>query len=557
MVLFQLKIVDLFRWLFIFMNVDYQQLRAILTIKLMMDNRRQSISYRRKEGKETNNSFLYAVIIYMVFGLFMGLAILYKIPSLMLSMTLFFAYIMVMISMTLITDFSSILLDTSDNTIILPRPVDGRTLFVARITHILLYLGQLTLALSAVPAIVVTMRYGVAFLPFFLLAIMLSVLLAVFITNAIYLLIMQFSSEEKLKNTINYFQIIMAVFIMGGYQLLPRFMGSLDFVSYVFVIQWWSYIVPPVWMAGALESFQLMLLDWPHFFLTLLAVCIPILGIYFTNKYLTPIFNRKLSAMGGDIESRQSLPIEKRSESISMSGKISLWVTSNLHERGAFELIYKILGRDRKIKLKIYPVFGYIFVFGLVFMVRGKEDIITTWNNLPTTHYYLVLIYFTFIISQVALREITYSDEYKASWIYFSTPIESPGEILSGVLKAIFLKLFVPVYLIFSVFILFVWGIVALDDIVLGFINNFIILLVIAMVGNRYLPLTMESSAKAQSGNFMRGIMMIIAMAIPGLLHYLLTSYPLYLMASIPLQFTVGYFLLKSYKGTTWSRIKT
>ena len=71
-------------------------------------------------------------------------------------MIVFYTYIMVMISMTLITDFSSILLDTSDNTIILPRPVDSRTLFAARLTHILLYLGQLGLGLTVIPAIVVT-----------------------------------------------------------------------------------------------------------------------------------------------------------------------------------------------------------------------------------------------------------------------------------------------------------------------------------------------------------------------------------------------------------------
>lgn len=547
---FLLKFLDLFVRAFKLIRVDYNQLRAIVAAKLLMDNRRQHVSYRRKSQKETGNAFFMTLFFYSIFGVFVALA-LYTIPSFMLSMIVFFSYIMVMIAMTLITDFSSILLDTSDNTIILPRPVDGRTLFVSRVTHILLYLGQLAIGLSLVPAIVVLIKYGTVLFLFFLLAIVFSIITSVFITNALYLLILQFSSEEKLKNIINYFQIFMAVAIMGGYQILPRIMERLDMQTFIFEIQWWNFLLPPVWMAGALETVEFSVPDANHIGLTLCAIVIPPAGAYLVNKYFTPIFNRKLGALGGGVEQVEKV----RREKASVLDNLSRWITYTPSEHGAFDLIYKILGRDRKIKLKIYPAFGYIIVFGLIFMLRGKEDLTTTWINLPNTDYHLMLLYLSFMVLQVALYEIPYSDDFKASWIYFSTPIDKPGEILSGMLKAIYVRLFVPGYLMISAFVLFIWGVAALDDIFFGLFNNFLMLIILAVINKRHLPLSMAPNVRSQTGNLMRGMLTFIMIGILGVSHYLLTKKPLLLLGAVPIQLGAIYLLHRSYKRTQWNQI--
>ncbi len=549
-----LKFLDLTQGLYRAAGVNYEQLRAIVSVKLMMDNRRQVMSFKKKENQESGNAFAMTLLIYSIFGGLVAILV-YNISSVMVSMIFLFSYIMVMIAMTLITDFSSILLDTSDNTIILPRPVNGRTLFIARLTHIMLYLGQLTLGLSLIPSIAVTIKFGGVFLVVFLILIVFAVFTALLITNATYLLIMQFASEEKLKNVINYFQIIMAVAIMGGYQLLPRIMGRFELDDYVFEIEWWSYLIPPIWMGGVLELVHYELFDTPHLILAALCMIVPLGGLYITNQYLTPIFNKKLSALGSATEQPAKTKQEKEQNSNLLEG-ISLRVTTNSFERAAFELVYKILGRDRKIKLKIYPAVGYILVFGLVFMIRGKDDFSTLWNNLPNTEYYFVLIYLTFMISQVALHEIPYTDDFKASWFYSSAPVDRPGEILSGMVKAIFVKLFLPIYTVIAALILFVWGTSALDDILFGLFNNFLILLIIATIGKRILPLTMAPSAKNQAGNFLRGILMLLCMALPGGLHYLLSKWPLILMGMIPVQLGAIYLILRSYKATKWSSIQ-
>lgn len=545
---FLLKLLDLFKVLFIRVGVDFEQLRAIVEVKLMMDNRRQIVSYQRKGKTESSNAFLMTLFFYAIFGGFVALAI-YGIPSFVLGMIVFYSYIMVMIIMTLITDFSSILLDTSDNTIILPRPVDGRTLFVARLMHILLYLGQLAFGLSIIPIIVVIIKYGAVMAVAFFVGIILSALTAVSLTNAFYLLLMQFASEEKLKNIINYFQIVMAVFIMGGYQILPRMMERLDIENYVFEIHWWNFLIPPIWMAGALETIHLRQLDLLHLGLITIAVVLPIAGTYLVNKYLSPVFSRKLGALSGGVEQTET----PRTEKGTLIERISGWISRSAIERGAFDLIFRILGRDRKIKLKIYPAFGYIIIFGFIFMMRGKEDLATTWANLPNSQYHLLLIYLTFMILQTALHEIPYSDDFKASWIYFSAPLERPGEILSGTLKAMFVRLFIPGYTIIATFVLAVWGFSAVDDLIFGIFNNMIMLWIFALINRRYLPFSLEPNLRAQAGNFVRNILSFLIIGLLGLAHYLLAMKSYLIVATIPLQLMAIYWLHQTYKKTSWN----
>lgn len=546
---FLLAVLDSFRWLIRKTGADYDMVRAIVSVKLKTDNRRQLVAYPSK-NKTGNNTFILTVVFYGLLGIIVGIAI-SMIPSFIFSMILAFSYIMVMIAMSLITDFSSVLLDTSDNTIILPRPVDGRTLFIARISHILLYLGQLTLALNAVPIIVVYMTYGVIAMFTFLGLVILSILTAVFVTNAFYLLILNFSSEEKLKNLINYFQILMAVAVMGGYQLIPRIMARMDIKSYVFEVHWWHYFLPPIWMAGAMEGIVHSNYDLPHIGLAMCALVVPILGLFAVNRYLTPIFSRKIGIMATSVQQAG-----KRKEKQDTWLKfLSTWTTGAGPERGAFLLVYKILGRDRKLKLKIYPAFGYIAIFGVIFILREKDTWGDAVNHLHETQYHFALLYLTFMILQVAFYEIPYSDDFKASWIYYSSPIGKPGEVLSGSIKAIFARLFLPTYAVVTVLVIILWGTNPALDIVVAALNNYLMLIILGAIDTHKIPLSMPADLRSQSGNVARGFVTVLLIGILGVGHYLLSFNSLVLAGVIPFQIGVIYFLQRSYKRIGWEDI--
>lgn len=546
-----LRILDLFRGVFRASGINYEQFRAIIEVKLMMDNRRHTIAHRQREASEPKNTFITTLFVYMIFGIFMAV-ILTTLPSFSLSLFIFFSYVMLMIAMTLITDFSSVLLDTRDNSIILSRPVDSRTLFAARSVHILIYLGQLVIGLSVIPAIAVAIKYGVLFLLFFLLAIVLSSVIAVVITNALYLIVMQFTSEEKLKNVINYLQIAMAVAMMASYQLGPRLMSQLEGEALAFEINAWSVLMPPAWMTAMMESVRFNIFDGLHIALIGLAVIVPAGSLYLVNRYLAPIFNKKIGALDIDVK---TIRHEEKTEKGSTASKISRWVTSSSNERSAFEVIYNILGRDRKLKLKIYPTFGYFIIFVFVLIFQSRQPVHEILSNISSTRYHILLIYMIFMVLQIALHEIPYSDDYKASWIYFSAPIRKPGEILSGTLKAIFVKLFVVPYIVISFIVIAFWGPAVINDIVFGLFNNFIMIIILAMISHHHLPLSMAPNTRSQSGAFVRGMLVFLLAGGLGFGHYLLSTWPIVIWGCIPIQVLACYLLVRGYKSITWDGI--
>jgi hypothetical protein len=327
----------------------------------------------------------------------------------------------------------------------------------------------------------------------------------------------------------------------------------IDIRAFDFVIQWWAFLLPPVWMAGTLEMLKYNFFDAAHVGLAVCAGILPIIGVYMVNKYLSPVFNKKIASIGGSTLQREPRRLEKSK----VLPAVVRWITTTAVERGTFELVYKVLGRDRKIKLKIYPSFGYMAVFGAIFMMRSQEDIASTWANLPNTQYHLMLLYLTFMVLQVALYEVPYSDDFKASWIYFSAPLTSPGDILTGTIKAIFVRLFLPGFLIISLFVLLVWGASAADDIIIAFFNNMIMLMILASINKRHLPLSMAPDIRAQSGNLVRSMLTFLLIATLGVSHYLFTliTQEIYIVGVIPIQILGLHLLFRVYKRTTWNQI--
>ena len=88
---------------------------------------------------------------------------------------------MVMTAVALISDFTSVLLDTTDNAILLPRPVDARTLAVARLTHIALYMLLISVSLSLATLVIGTGKYGPMFALAVVIALVFTVLFVVFV----------------------------------------------------------------------------------------------------------------------------------------------------------------------------------------------------------------------------------------------------------------------------------------------------------------------------------------------------------------------------------------
>lgn len=547
-----IKIFRLLKPLFRKADPDFEKIMIILETKLIMDNRRVNMSWRNSNQKQSSNHLTRVLIIYTIFGLMIGSIALFA-TDFRTVMVLFHSYVLFMMAMILVTDFSSVLLETADSQIILSKPVSSKTLFLARTFHILVYLFQFTVAIGLGTWIFSFYRFG------FLVGIaligttFLTVLLAVFITYFLYLGLMRFASERRIREIISWFQIFMTILFSFSYQVLPRLVNFVDIRESI-SLHWYAYLLPPVWMAISLEAVQNFQFDSTHLSMIALAISVPVTGFWILNKYLAPGFSSRLAALqqSADIPKGKTGTTAQRKN---LNEKLSGWVNSNATEQAAFQLTWKITGRDRNFKMQFYPAFGYMLVFFFVFLFKNQQSALENLARLRETSAFLGLIYLPVFLTSTAFSLIPFNEHFQASWIYHSTPLHKPGSVIIGAVKSIIVKYFLPVYLILFFLALWFWGGRIVYDFMFGIFNNLFCFAIIIFFSQHYLPFSRQPATKQQAGRFARSILQLLMIGILVGFHYLLLEHHWILIAMTPLLLAGTWMISKSISNLAWKKI--
>ncbi|MFT3824488.1 MAG: hypothetical protein QM731_11230 [Chitinophagaceae bacterium] len=550
-----LRLLFLFRGLFKRQDVDVTQLFLIVQVKLLMDKRRVHVGWKRRNDEDGNSNKLWAAFLgYGFMGLFVAIAIGWF--PLVLGMIIYHSYLLFMMALTLITDFSAVLLDTTDNLVILPRPVNSRTMFMARSLHIFIYLFQFTIVLAICPVVAIFIKYGFLTGLVGIVTSVLAVLLAVFLTYLLYLLIMRLSSEEKVKEVVTFFQIFMTIFFAVGFQLFPRLI-NLEEVSADFHLHWYSFILPPVWMALVLEAVHNLSFDNIHLLMVALAVGVPVITFWLLIKYFAPIFAAKLANVNQDSGGRKTKVIASK-ESKTLSERLSALFCQTHLEKAGFTLTWKITGRDKSFRMQFYPSLAYIAVFIFIFVFNRGQHLAEYWHNLPDTNKFLWLIYLPMFTILTSIALVSFNENFQAAWVYHCSPVQRPGEIVTGMLKAVFVKYFIPIYLVLFAFALYIWGIPVIDDFVFGFFNNLLCFFIMGSLSPKRLPFSCQPNVKEQSGRFITMIMQMILISTLVGLHFLIIKlnwwWVIYCLAVLFVVFSV--LVIRNIQRTAWSKIQ-
>ena len=534
-------------------DVDFEKLKIIAETKLIMDRRRVRVTMKKQNNKEPNNQLLITLIVYTIMGFLIG-ALVLSLKEIIITMTIIHSYVLFMMAMTLITDFSSVLLDTTDNQIILPRPVNSKTFFVSRLVHILVYLLQFTIALALFPIIFIFIEYGVLVGLASIITILLTVMFAVFITYLLYGLILKVSSEEKIKDIISGFQIVMTIIFAVGFQIVPRLL-NIENLKVTMPIHWYTYLLPPMWMANALQAVQQLHVDGPHLIMILLAIALPVFTFWVMIKFLAPSFSKKIAAMGNAGTQEEIILNKEGNQKKGLSEKIAPIICINKIEEAGFEMAWKMTARDKGFKIQFYPSLAYILVFVFVVVFKRGEDFTNTWTQLNSSKSFLWCVYLPMFSISAAVSLIAFNENFAASWVYISRPLKQPGSLISGALKMLLVKFFAPIIFILFVFSYYVWGYKIIDDFVLGIFNNILVFLIISHVGKSYLPFSMQPNVNQQSGKFIR---VFIQMAIIGSLvglHYLALKVWWLVIVLVPFSAAGCYFLFRTVQNYSWQKI--
>ncbi|MGE6486726.1 hypothetical protein [Paenisporosarcina sp. NPDC076898] len=433
-----LRMLDAFRKLFTGLGIDYDIMRKILQSKLTMDDRRVPTIFEGGNPEKENNQFLKSLGIYALYGLILIPFILMN-GNTMIQMSLVFGIIIFILMTTMISDFSTVLLDLRDRFMLNTRPIDNRTIQAAKTIHVLIYMVSITGAFVAVPVAVSLFSQGPLFALLFVGTLIFVGLFVVVATALLYLLVLKFFDGERLKDIINYVQIIMSIGIFLGYQLVGR---SLEFTEAGFEYQfdWWHLFIPAFWFGAPFELLLHEDSSIPLLALSILALLVPVISLMMYVKMM-PSFERNL----------QKLLTHSSRKKKKWRGFGELWskiLCRTKEERAIFRFAGLMMEKDREFKLKVYPGLALSLFIPYLFVVN--EIRFSSMEEVFSGNAYLSIYFCNFMIPPV-IQMLQYSGDYKASWIFGTAPIQQTASIYSGTLKSFIVKLYLPIFLAVSI----------------------------------------------------------------------------------------------------------
>lgn len=529
-----------FRGTFTRHHVDFTQFSLLLRTKLILAQRTNtgiglSLGNRRRPSQHPLRlAFFWNLLI----GVLIGLICLIM-PHLLSLVASFMTVLFIMFFLTMLTSYATMLLDPKDRLIFGTRGVNNWTLNAARLVLVGAFLGMTMLALAGPGLLAIGSRFGL----FVSLATLISVaLLAVFalvLALLFYLLVLRFFSGERLKNILNVVQIglIVVIYVTGQLpNLLPHSITLA--VTMPLHLVWWYVPAVPVWFAGLslIAAGQLTPLAW---LLTGLSIGVTLLlaVIYLRNAANFEQYLEKLDQ--SDARPRRNGWYFKLTRRL---------FTHSPTEATYFTLGWRMLQTERDYKLRVYPQQVYGVILPLVFVSMWLRD--QPWQF--TQHFVPYLSLGLSLGMPMAVLYLAYSHQPEAMAVFRYVPFADQGLLLRGVVKAVYARLYLPLFLVYGLISLLISGLASFFAVIATLVIGYTALLLFGrFVGPRALPFASEfTPAKAAEGGattfsiLLGGTILVMALiAIGGFGHNPLIDLALTVIAGVS-----GWVTARSYR---------
>ena len=165
-------------------------------------------------------------------------------------------------------------------------------------------------------------------------------------------------------------------------------------------------------------------------------------------------------------------------------------------------------------------------------------------------------IYFSSLLVITAITQMKYSDKFRASWIFFITPVDKPGEIISVSIKALLLQFYFFIALILLIIAFVLIGPSIILNIFFGICNQVVIIYLIVLIGYKELPFSKSLSNSQKSGMFLRSIFMLFICFLMGVLHFFIFKNTLVIIIAFVISLSLLFFLANYIKKVSWEKLK-
>ena len=510
-----LKIVDKLVKPFLSKDLNYNQIREILKLKLIMDSRRIPIGAQKnakKLKKEPKRSMIMSCLIYLFLGVF--IASMQIMPNIFGANILGFAMLIFMLFSVYISEYSAVLLDTTEKSFYGALPIGHNEINTAKNIHIAYYIGTIALSMM-LPSMVTAFIFHRAL--YGLLFVVMSVVITVFclhLAGTIYYLLLKVFSGEKLKDILSGFQVFMTIAMVLAYQIVPRVINFAEFAKAELTFSPFFIILPPAWFAGILAVFFAATSAGYYYILAGMAIAVVILLEVVYNKKVMPEFEGELDKLTETAKENKSLS--------AFSAFICKVLSKDKQENAFMKLVLIQISRNRDIKLKLYPQLANALILPLIILLSqlsrygGFTGLITTIRESRWT---IMLLYSVGLTSSVLYTIISQSGNKESLLFYQVLPIENLSKCIRAGVKVVLFRYITPVFMILSAIFFAICGIKVLPDIVLAYIAFIFITSLEIRISSWVLPFSTETVTGNAGYNMMMSLINMIVLGGFGLVH--------------------------------------
>jgi len=427
---------------------------------------------------------------------------------------------LVFLGMFVATSAGEVLFNQQEADILLHRPVDPRALLWAKIAVLVQVSLWLAGAFNLVGFFVGMQAVGGGW-AYPLVHALSTVLEALFCTGAVvlgYQLCLRWFGREKLDGLMTTAQVIMAVAIVAGAQIVPRLIGQFGDLSQLAADSWWMALLPPAWFAGLDDALagEGNASSWELAGVGL-AVTAVILWLAFgklANNYLAG-----LQSLGESGPAKPAAPGRQRWLGRIIGLPPLCWWLRNPVSRASFQLTLAYLLRDRDMKLRVYPGLAPMLVMPFIMLWQGHgQHHHQTGAGFGSFGIAFAGAYLG-LIPMLAMSMIQYSQHWQAADLFRSAPLAGPGALYHGARRAVLLLLVLPLVIVVGLLAWLLSG--GLGASLLLLLPGILVIPLYALIpglGGQAIPLSQptESAKAAGRGLRMFGVM-LISMVLAGI----------------------------------------
>ncbi|TAK16988.1 MAG: hypothetical protein EPO35_04305 [Acidobacteria bacterium] len=411
-------------------GVDYAQWWALTRAMLKRDFRGRSASLGRagRTAATGARALVSQAIIYSLIGGLLGAALAAS-KDVFFAGTLLCTYVMFMTGTAVMLDHSTALTSADDYAVLGFRPINSRTYFAVRLTNVLVYTLLLTTLVSYLPVAFLFIQRGVidglAGIAAFYGSSMAIALLLLVSYGAIQRLV----GANALKQVLSVVQLLMSFMVYGGYLLVSRIATQSFLKEYELKRTWPIALAPPAWFASYFD------LAHGHFnAMTLVPAALTIVVLGALVVAVTGSLASGFSGQLGEVSVAAATP--KHAARPVREG----WLFRAGESRAMALLIRSQFRNDQKFRLGVLTILPLTALYIFQGVSRPGD-----MSGRPGSQF--MLVGFAIMMFPAMLKmQLTRSDSYKASWIFFAAPVSRARLIRAA--KDVVVTMFLLPYLI-------------------------------------------------------------------------------------------------------------